>query len=174
MTNKKINITPETNLGHLLESYPQLENDLLNMSPSFAKLKDPALRKTVAKIASLRQIAETGNIPLADLINQLRKKVGQDTVDFSEQNSSGRNSEKLKWAEPEFIARTFDARPVIASGGHPLTKVMQDLPALAEGKSYELITPFLPVPLLDMVKSNGYQVWAEQIEENLVKCYFSK
>jgi len=73
---ENIPITPETKIGVLLDNYPQLENVLLAMAPAFKKLKNPILRKTIAKIATLRQVAQIGEVSLSDLINTLRKEVG--------------------------------------------------------------------------------------------------
>jgi len=53
--NEPLTITPETKLGELLERYPQLEQTLLDHSPAFAKLKNPLLRRTVAKVATLQR-----------------------------------------------------------------------------------------------------------------------
>ena len=73
--NVDISITPETKLGALLETFPELEPVLMEMSPRYKKLRSPVLRKTVAKIATLHQVARIGNIPVKDLINRLRQKV---------------------------------------------------------------------------------------------------
>ena len=40
----KIPITPETKVGEMLEAYPQLEEVLLEISPTFRKLRNPVLR----------------------------------------------------------------------------------------------------------------------------------
>ena len=56
MTNSKITISPKTKVGELLDAYPELENVLMAMSPAFEKLKNPILRKTVAKVATLQQV----------------------------------------------------------------------------------------------------------------------
>ena len=48
-------ISPATKIGKLLEDYPELEELLVGLVPKFAALKNPILRKTVAKITSLQQ-----------------------------------------------------------------------------------------------------------------------
>ena len=70
----KFEITPETKVGELLNNYPQLEDTLITIAPVLKKLKNPVLRRTVAKVTSLRQAAKVGNVPLADMINRLRKE----------------------------------------------------------------------------------------------------
>lgn len=53
MSIRELIIIPKTKLVGLLDAFPQLENVLQELSPSFAKLKNPILRKTVARLASL-------------------------------------------------------------------------------------------------------------------------
>src|SRR5690606_19201848 len=79
MENKEnIIISPKTKVLQLIETWPQLESVLIDYVPAFSKLKNPVLRKTVAKIATLQQAAAIGNVKVEDLINRLRKEVGQD------------------------------------------------------------------------------------------------
>ena len=57
-------IEPVTKIAALLDHYPELEDVLIGMAPPFKKLKNPILRKSVAKVASLqagrRRRAHTG------------------------------------------------------------------------------------------------------------------
>ena len=66
-------IIPDSKVGALLQEFPQLEDVLIRMSLAFGHLRNPILRKTVAKVATLRQIAMIGDVPLGKLINSLRR-----------------------------------------------------------------------------------------------------
>ncbi len=52
---EKLIITPKTKIYDLLEAYPELEDLLISMAPEFVKLKNPLLRKTIAKVANISQ-----------------------------------------------------------------------------------------------------------------------
>ena len=56
MAASKIIISPKTKVGELLDNYPDLESVLMEMSPAFEKLRNPVLRKTVARVATLQQV----------------------------------------------------------------------------------------------------------------------
>jgi len=169
----KIPITPETKIGVLLDNYPQLENVLLAMTPAFKKLRNPILRKTIAKIATLRQVAQIGEVSLSDLINTLRKEVGmQDKISLTESDPHSVNSAP-NWLNKSNIAKTLDARSMLEAGEHPVNLVIKELKDLHSGQIYELITPFLPVPLIDTAKKQGYQVWSAKEENNIVCTYFT-
>ncbi len=74
--NRMMDITPDTKVGPLLENRPELESVLMEISPKYTALKNPVLRRTVAKVATLRQVARVGDVPLADLIRKLREAAG--------------------------------------------------------------------------------------------------
>ena len=74
--NEELPITAETKVAALLARYPELEDVLIAMAPPFKKLKNPILRGSVAKVASLRQAAMVGRLAVEDMVNQLRAAVG--------------------------------------------------------------------------------------------------
>jgi hypothetical protein len=45
------------------------------------KLKNPVLRKTIARITSIGQAATVGGLDVQDLVNRLREKAGQGNID---------------------------------------------------------------------------------------------
>jgi len=77
MSQKGIEITPSVTVHALLEAYPELEEVLIGIAPPFKKLKNPFLRKSVAKVATIKHISSVGGVPLNELIGKLRKAVGQ-------------------------------------------------------------------------------------------------
>ena len=170
---KEFAVTPETRLGQLLDAYPGIEKILVELSPQFAKLKNPVLRKTVARVATLRQVAQVGTVPLATLINTIRSELGLagETVTDDADVSSGGIPD---WLDRAKIADSLDARPILESGGHPLGELTRRLQALHAGAILELLTPFYPAPLVDKMKEWGYRVWSKQEEADLYKTYIFK
>ena len=167
-------ITPDTKIAELLKHYPDLEDRLIELSPAFAKLRNPILRKTVAKVANLRQAAQIGNVPLAKMINTLRSEAGLGEAGEIEEEAQTGAGDEPDWVQSFELKETFDARSMIESGGHPLNRVLEDLDKLGDSESYQLITPFLPAPLLDMAKSKGFEAWSQQERDDLVKNYFKR
>ena len=80
MTGDNFPIESSTKVAALLDQYPELEGVLIEMAPRFKKLRNPILRRTVARIASLRQAAAVGGIPVGELVNRLRVEVGQEPL----------------------------------------------------------------------------------------------
>ncbi len=172
MNDANLQITPKTKVGELLDHFPELEEVLIEMVPTFKKLKNPILRKTIARVTSLQQAALVGGIALDQLINNLRKEVGQENMDHSHPTHI-ENIAAPDWFAAEKITFTFDAREIIAGGGHPLPEVLAGANKVGDGQIYELLTPFLPAPLIDKVKAMGFQSWSKQ-EGTVFSTYFFK
>lgn len=170
--NNKLVITPKTKIGELLDTYPQLEDVLIDLVPTFKKLKNPILRKTIARITSLQQAAKVGEIDLDRLINILRKEIGQDMIDNSHQTDIDPIAEP-EWFSVKKIGNSFDAREAIASGQHPLEDVLKGANALEKDEIFELITPFMPAPLIDKVNDMGCLSWTRK-EGSVFYNYFIK
>ena len=169
-----LTITPDTKIGPLLDRYPQLEAPLMKLSPAYAKLRNPLLRKTVAKVATLQQVAKIGEVPIGVLINTLRKELG---IEEKWSGGSGEKSDRgdvPDWFAQAKISMLLDAAPILEAGEHPLNRVMSDLQKLEPGAIYELVTPFVPVPLLDAVSKKGFEVWSQKQSDGTVRSYFCR
>lgn len=167
-------ITPETKVARLLEDYPQLEEKLIELAPAFAKLRNPLLRKTVAKVTTLRQAAKVGNISLATLVNTLRAEVGQSIQDIAPDETGGTSGETPDWFHESKISERFDARAMIERGEQPMGTVMSALSCLNPDEIYELTTGFVPAPLIDLAVKQGFCTYYRAESNDLVRTYFRK
>ncbi len=165
-------ITPDLKVSELLESYPELEPVLIGMSPSFRALENPLLRRTVARLATLQQVARVGNIGLGTLVNRLREAAGQ--ASGANADVEAARGDRPAWARDELASRRFDAREVIAEGGHPGPQVMQELKTLAPGEVLLLLTPFVPAPLVDKAVDRGFEAWSVVDGPELALTYFRR
>jgi uncharacterized protein (DUF2249 family) len=169
----KLFITPRTKVAELLDHYPELEDDLVGMAPAFETLRNPVLRKTVASVTSLQNVAKIANIQVTEMVNTLREKVGQEKMEGIEEEGPDQKSTP-SWFVKEKIVKHLDARPMIESGGHPLGEVMKEVNDLKKGEIYELTTPFLPAPLIERVMSMGFDKWTRKESAELFYTYFYK
>ncbi len=165
-------ITPKTKVLQLIERYPQLEDVLIEYAPAFKKLKNPVLRKTVARVATLQQAAAIGNAKVEDLINRLRKEVGQDLLQETEDVNY--NVKRPDWFNEGKIDMELDAGEMLDKGDHPVNQVITDLKKLPAGKIYKLKAPFVPAPIIDKATSLSFQHWVDKKSTEEVDVYFSK
>lgn len=165
-------ITPTMKVGVLLDAYPDLEDVLLELAPAFEKLKNPVLRKTVAKVATLRQAAQVGGIDIAAMVNALRRAAGQSEVAL--ESSGGTSTARPDWCRKELVAVHLDVGPILARGEQPMAAVMEELTKLPAGKMLKLRAPLLPAPLIDMARSRGFESWSESTGPDQFVVYFLK
>ncbi len=173
MNENKLNITPDTKLGTLLETYPHLEEVLVEMTPEFNKLRNPVLKETIYKVASLQQVAQTGNVSLSEVINRLRSEAGVNGDKIDDEFSTD-SSGVPGWFDESKITKKLDARELLERGEHPVGQVLEEVKEFEKGQIYELITPFLPAPLIDRIKSQGFEAWTIEEKSDLVRSYFLK
>jgi hypothetical protein len=77
------------------------------------------------------------------------------------------------WLNKADIKISLDARPLLASGIHPLEQVMKESATLRIGEIFEIITPFPPVPMIEKMEVAGFDYFSEQ-EETVFHTYFIK
>lgn len=172
MSKDKFNITPTTKVAELLKHYPELEGSLMQFSPAFAALKNPVLRRTVAKVTSLQQAAKVGNADIVAMINNLRKQAGLPMLQEIPTTAVGVPHESYADQAPTTpVTFTLDVRPIIDAGGHPKDEVLARALNLKPGECMEFIAPFPPVPLLDALNKRGFKTTMLPAEAEIVRSF---
>jgi hypothetical protein len=168
-------IVPSTKVAALLDQYPELEEVLIDLAPPFRKLKNPLLRKSVAKVASLKQAATAARMPLADLINTLRRAVGQQPYQCEPTDEAASYlTAQPDWMDPANIVATIDEREATDADEMTLVTVLRAVAPSEPGQIVELITTFIPAPGIDLMKGKGLLVWSTEDETGVVRTYVSK
>jgi hypothetical protein len=168
----EIIIAPRTKIAELIEAFPQLEPVLIDYVPAFERLKNPVLRRTVAQITTLQQAAAIGNVDVEDLINRLRREVGQDLS--SGGTSAAYTTEQPAWYSEARVVAELDAEGMLAAGEQPVNQAISDLQALDPGDIYKLVAPFMPAPLVDKASSLGISHWLTRQDDGGFTIYFCR
>ncbi len=168
----KTEITPQTMVIDMLNNYPELEDKLIEISPIFEKLKNPILRKTVAKVATLKQAATIGNVPIADLISQLREAAGLGGIDIKDDTPA--KQEKPSWVNKDKVKMEYDAFIDLENGIHPAGRVTKEIHDISGDELYLLSTPFVPAPLIQMVEEKGYEVYIDDLGDQMFDTYIKR
>jgi len=167
-------ITPKTKIHDLLEAYPELEETLIQAAPQFKKLKNPLLRKTIARVTSLSQAAIIGGVKVEELINTLREAAGHQLQDSYADEESSYNFEVPDWFSPEAIRDNMDISGMLNAGEQPVHEVLSALKKLKHGEILEINAPFIPAPLIDKAISLAYDYWISEVAEEEFLVYFKK
>jgi len=174
MSDESLQILSSTKVAQLLDFYPELEELLIKMAPPFKKLKNPILRQSVAKVATLKQAAIVGQLELTSMINQLREAVGQEALVATETISEEQYLGAAPgWFSPDCVASSIDDRAG-DSDKMAINRVLTTLKGLGEHQVVELVTIFLPAPGIDAARRKGLTTWTLREEEDLYKTYFTR
>jgi len=150
-------ITPQTRVGAVLDAYPELLATLLALSPSFEKLKNPVLRRTVAKVATLQAAAAMAEIDAVTLVDALRREVGQPPLQDVAAGPAG-EATAPDWISDVRVAHTVFADELLADGAHPLARVQSLRATLSPGEAVRIVSGFRPEPLLEALAAGGWRV----------------
>lgn len=167
-------ITPKTRIFELLEAYPDLEETLIAAAPEFRKLKNPLLRKTIARITSIGQAAIVGGLNVEELVNRLREKAGQDKLDQLADEGNSYITVCPEWYNVSKVVESIDIRAMLNRGEQPVHEVLAAIKRLHANEILEIIAPFIPAPLLDKSLSLGYRHWLVKASDDLYKVYFTQ
>lgn len=168
----KLSITPETKVGELLDCYPELEATLLSLSSAFAKLRNPVLRRTVAKVTTLRHAAQVAGISVSKMVNELRAAAGLPETTGEEGAAPSPPPDRPVWLRDDRIAMRLDIRPLLDRGESPLGTVLAQLRQLQPGGILELTAPFVPAPLIELAGNRKLEAWWRREDSEKVLVYF--
>jgi len=149
-------ITLESKIGKILDAYPFLEEELIALNPKYKKLKNPVLRRTVARIATVKQAALVGGMDPVELLNFMRKKVGQPPIDVKVEKEQERVPEWIA-TEPKII---IDGNKLLDEGKNPLAELLGAMKSLQKGDVLLLLTDFRPEPLIEEMRKRGHEVYS--------------
>lgn len=102
-----IELSPDTTIHELLEDHPFLLDFLVGYNPKFGLLKNPMMRATAGRVATLRKAAEMGGIEMDDLLEAVRGEVGRRTGD------DGSPLEEKNGTEAERSGRVAELKSLI-------------------------------------------------------------
>lgn len=154
-------------ISEVLQRYPQALDELVGLSPAFAKLRNPVMRRVQSRLVTVAQAAAIAGLEPAQLTRQLNQAVGITASDTHNQSNSP--DEKLSLVAPEWVgtapvAQELDARPIMARGEEPFRAIMSAARLVPVGSILRLHTGFEPLPLYDALGKLGFAHHARQID----------
>ncbi len=159
----------DTTIAELLNSYDGMKEILIEINPKFKKLNNPILRRTLAKIATVKQAAIIGSMDPIDLVNKLRVSVGQDLLNIEIKK------ENINIIEPEWVkteaSKKIDANKLLDEERNPLAEVNLALKKMAKDEILVISSDFRPEPLIDEFKAKGFTAYTKELNSNCFETF---
>lgn len=171
-----LTINPETKVAAMLDAYPNLEPVLIGLAPAFERLRNPVLRRTVARLTTLEQAARVGGIGLQEMVRRLREAAGLPVSELPvlAAPEAGGCAAGAGWLMSAPVAVHIDADAMLERGVHPVGMVKQSVAALEPGTSVWLTSAFRPEPLIEMMRRGGAEVHSAETSPGRHSTWFGK
>jgi hypothetical protein len=173
----RVPILPSTKVADLLDSWPELEETLVAQAPAFRRLKNPVLRRTVARVATLEQAAGVGGVAVRDLVAALRRAAGIEG-DAPSAGEAGPSADEPgsppDWLDPARVVATLDADALLDSGQVPLGLVNEKARALGPGDLLRVDSGFRPVPLVEALAKQGLRTFVRQVSPGRFETFLTR
>jgi hypothetical protein len=166
-------IGPETRVAELLAHFPEAEDVLIGLAPQFKALKNPVLRRTVAKVATLGQAAKIGGLSPRELVLTLRRELGVGGEAIGDDAAEDWSSEMPAWVDLEAVP-TIDGGALLDAGETPVARAATALAEMDTGQVLVLSAPFQPTPLVDSLRGKGHEVFAQEEPDTTWRVWIRK
>jgi len=163
-------ITLDTKIADLLNNYDGMKDILIDINPKFEKLNNPILRRTVARVAGVKQAAIVGGMDPNELVNKLRVAVGQKPLDSMQEEETQSINEAPLWIEKE-ASITLNANEILDSDKNPLAELHIALKKLNEGDVVLILSDFRPEPLLEEFNKKGHSTYCQELSSEEFHTY---
>ena len=167
-------VTADTTIARALAADPDLLDRLVAFNARFAKLRNPILRRTMAKLATFADAARVAGVALPALLDVANGVV-------AEANAAPAAALPPAAAAPDWVAvidlasaARLDVRPILAAGEDPFARIMGVVAKLAPEAPLILDAPFDPAPLRRVLAQKGFAEYAECLAPDHWRVYFLK
>ena len=167
---KKIEL--DTTISDLLNDYEGMKEILISINPKFKKLNNPILRRTLAKIATVKQAAIIGGMEPIELLNKLRVAVGQEIEGSVESIEKIVEEKEPNWINLP-VDKELNANEILDANKNPLAEVRKALKEL-NSNILKINSDFCPEPLIDELRKNGYNIYCKEQKSGNFVTYVKK
>ena len=165
-------ITRKTKISEILNHDINAIDSIASINSNFLKLKNPFLRKILARRVTVEDAARIGGVSVKEFLMTLMKSgIKVKCLEIDEINNS--KSNKIKQMIKTDIVE-LDVRPILEGGVDPFKEIMAKLDTLRSDHTLLIVNTFEPIPLLNILKAQGYVYETERLTDGVVKTYITK
>lgn len=150
-------------------------------APAFERLRNPLMRRTMARLVTVEQAARIGGLEPEALLSRLNAALG----DAEASPSAAQTPPEAVWASDRADAMPpalrawaaadivdLDVRDDLRNGIEPFSRIMSARRALAPGQLLRLRAIFEPVPLYAVMAKQGLEHWTERLADDDWRVWF--
>ncbi len=167
-------ITLESKIFDLLNENTNMKDILIDISSKFKKFNKSIIEETLLKEnITLSKMAIVVGMEPVELLNNVRKVVGQEPIKAVYTDVVIKNEEIPKWSKAEVI-KTIDANKLLRNDLSPLVEVLKILEELKGGDLLTITSFFQPQPLIDDLLKMGHSIYVQKVADEDFISYIMK
>lgn len=166
--------TAETVVADAIAADPAVIERLAKLHPAFEKLRNPLLRKVMARLVTFREAAKVAGVGVEAVLAAAN---GVPAVAAAAQPAATPEEEKAPlWVENADLHErvALDVRPVLAEGGEPLGPIMRAAANVPRGGLLILDAPFDPAPLRRVLGNKGFDSYRRPLAPDHWRVWFRR
>jgi uncharacterized protein (DUF2249 family) len=178
-------ITPSDRVAAVLRTDERLVEVFASAAPALERLRNPAMRRTMARLVTVAQAAKIAGLDPQELVARLNAAAGSgDQAVPSADTNEPVEEKKMSAVENDIPAALsglpakrlvdLDVREDLRRGEEPFSRIMAAKAALKPGEVLRLRATFDPVPLYHVMGKQGYEHWTEQLGEDDWRVWFHR
>jgi hypothetical protein len=166
---------PDTLVAEAIADDPAVVARLVALNPTFRKLKNPVLRRVMARLVNFRDAARVAGVPLDDMLAAANGAATGRAAEHPARPAPGPQP-RPKWVGTVDLdsPTRFDARPLLARDEEPLGPVMRLAAKIREGGDLVVDAPFDPAPLRRVLRGKGFVSYSECLGAEHWRVFFRR
>lgn len=169
-------------VSKVLERDESLVEVFASLSPAFEKLRNPGMRKVMARLVTVEQAARMAHVDADELVRRLNggAPAGDDDGDGAQASATPRHADDDRTATAPAALRaitwdrivTVDVREDLRAGREPFSRIMAARRTVPPGGALCVRAIFEPVPLYAVMKRQGFEHWTERLADDDWRIWF--
>lgn len=174
----KMRFTHDTVVADAIAVDPGVVDRLAAFHPAFRKLRNPVLRRVMAKLVTFADAAKVAGVDVDAVVGAAN---GENPGADRGPKPSAAEVRRDASGPPEWVALADDAavtrldvRPMFDKGEEPLGTIMRAAATVKDGGILILDAPFEPAPLYRVLGAKGFVSHAEQLAADHWRIFFRR
>jgi uncharacterized protein (DUF2249 family) len=165
-------IRPGDRVADVIAGDPRLIEAFIEAAPAFERLRNPAMRRIMARLVTVEQAARIAGIDPTGLVARLNQGSTtvhpeprvemKDSLPVLNPEPAQERPAELADVDPARVVE-LDVRPDLRAGEEPFGKIMAARKGLADDGVLRLRAIFEPVPLYAVFRKQGFHHWTERL-----------
>lgn len=175
-------------VAEVLRQDERLIETFVAASPVFERLRNPLMRKTMARLTTVEQAAHVAGLDPDLLTERLNRALSGEPEPMASLDAAGKSPTTSTEREPMSSIQSsappalaaipperivdLDVREDLRNGREPFSRIMAARREVPPGGMLRLRATFEPVPLYAVMAKQGFDHWTEELDEEDWRVWF--